>query len=434
MAKVLRFIGQEVLDSRGNPTVAATCELASGAMGCASVPSGASKGSAEATELRDGDPKRYDGRGCRRAAANVGGTISDGVKGKDVDQSGLDYLLLELDGTRNKSILGSNAILAASLAFARAAAHEGGVPLFRYFAELLGQSPSHLPRPTINLFSGGKHAGEQVPVQDVLLVTMSASSVDEALAMTSDVYRAAVELVHRKYGERALVADEGGLAPSFSHATSMLDDALEAISAAGLRPGLDMALCIDMASSQFHEGGIYRWDGRPVDALQMIDIEVDWLEHYPIVSIEDGLADEDWTHWPELMRRVGGRALVLGDDLLATNPERIMRAIELGAADALLLKPNQIGTISEALEAYRLARRAGWMVTVSARSGETEDSWLADLAVGWSGDQLKVGSLARSERLAKWNRLLVIEQQTGLPINVWPSTFRQPAGWPGRGR
>jgi enolase len=182
-----------------------------------------------------------------------------------------------------------------------------------------------------------------------------------------------------------------------------------------------MALCIDIASSQFHEGGIYRWDGRPLDALEMIDIEVDWLEHYPIVSIEDGLADEDWTHWPELVRRVRGRALVLGDDLLATNPKRIMRAIELGAADALLLKPNQIGTVTQALEAFRLARRAGWMVTISARSGETEDSWLADLAVGWSGDQLKVGSLARSERLAKWNRLLVIEQETGLPITSWPS-------------
>ena len=424
MAIVKRFLGQEVLDSRGNPTVAATCELASGAVGSASVPSGVSRGSAEALELRDGDPKRYAGLGCRRAASNVSGPISEAAAGTGFDQSGLDQLLVQLDGSEDKSRLGSNAVLAASLAFSRAVACEANLSLFSYFAGLLGQAPSHMPRPTINLFSGGKHAGGQVPVQDILVTTISASTVDEALAMTSDVYRAAVELVQRKYGERALVADEGGLAPAFPNVTSMLDDAVEAIERAQLRPGVDIALCVDVASSHFYESGLYQWDGHLVDSNEMIETEVNWLERYPIVSIEDGLAEEDWEHWPELRQGIGGRALVLGDDLLATNPGRIQRAIDLGAADALLLKANQVGTVSEALLAYTLARGAGWMVTFSARSGETEDSWLADLAVGWSGDQLKVGSIARSERLAKWNRLLAIERDTGLPMISWPVAKR----------
>ena len=421
VATIKRFLSQEVLDSRGHPTVAATCELTSGAIGCASVPSGASKGSAEARELRDGNPKRYAGLGCRQAVANVSGPISKAAAGSDLDQSALDQLLIELDGTDDKSRLGSNALLAASLAFARAVARESNLPLFSYFAGLLGQAPVHLPRPTINLFSGGKHAGGQVPVQDVLVVTVSPSTVDEALAMTSDVYRAAINLVKHKYGDRALVADEGGLAPRFPDVTAMLDDAVEAIERAQLRPGIDIVLCIDVASSHFHESSLYEWGGQLVESAAMIEAEVEWLDRYPIVSIEDGLADEDWEHWPDLRHRIGGRALVLGDDLLATNPERVQRAIDLGAADALLLKPNQVGTVSEALQAYKLARRAGWMVTFSARSGETEDSWLADLAVGWSGDQLKVGSLARSERLAKWNRLLSIESQTGLPVISWPA-------------
>ena len=421
MATIKRFLGQEVLDSRGRPTVAAACELTSGATGCASVPSGASVGSAEAHELRDGDPKRYAGLGCRQAAANVTGPISKAAAGRDLDQFGLDQLLIQLDGTDDKSRLGSNSLLAASLAFSRAAARELNIPLFSYFATLLGRAPAHLPRPTINLFSGGKHAGGQVPVQDVLVVTVSRSTVDEALAMTSDVYRAALDLVQDKYGERALVADEGGLAPSFPNVTAMLDDAVEAIQRAHLRPGVDIVLGIDVASSHFHQSGLYEWGGHLVESQAMIEAEVGWLERYPIVSIEDGLADEDWEHWPDLRQRIRGRALVLGDDLLATNPERIQRAITCGAADALLLKANQVGTLSEALEAYKLARSAGWMVTFSARSGETEDSWLADLAVGWSGDQLKVGSLARSERLAKWNRLLAIESQTGLPVISWPA-------------
>jgi enolase len=418
---VRRLKGRELLDSRGNPTVGAICEVASGVIGEASVPSGASRAAAEAVELRDGDPARYAGLGCRRAAANISGPINEAVSGKDLDQTKLDELLIELDGTPNKSNLGGNATLAASLAFARAAAAEAHQPLFGYFADLLGRPPDHLPRPTINLFSGGKHAGGQVSVQDILVTTVSTSSVDAALAMTFDICRAAAELVQRKYRERPLLADEGGLAPAFDGVTSMFEDALEAIERAGLRPGTDVALCIDLASSHFYESGRYRLGAQLIDSDSMIDTISEWLDSYPLVSIEDGLAEDDWDHWPALKRRIAGRAMVLGDDLLSTNPDRIRRAVNTGAADALLLKANQIGTVTEALNANRLARSAGWMVTFSARSGETEDSWLSDLAVGWSGDQIKVGSLARSERVAKWNRLLAIETETGLPIVPWPN-------------
>jgi enolase len=421
MTVVRRFIGEEVLDSRGNPTVAATCELASGAVGRASVPSGASKGSAEAAELRDGDMSRYAGLGCRMAAANVNGAISDATAGTHLDQRDLDELLVKLDGTSDKRRLGANALLAASLAFARAGAQEARVPLHSYLAGIVGEAPSHLPRPIVNLFSGGKHAGGQVEIQDVMVVTVSTSSVDDSLAMTSDVYRAAAELVKRKYGERPLVADEGGFAPAFNDVRSMLEDAVESIEKAGVRPGSDMALCIDLAASHFYEAEHYQIGGRSIDAGALIEMVMHWLEDYPIVSLEDALAEEDWAHWPQLLKRVGRHALVVGDDLLVTHPERIRRALESDAANALLLKVNQIGTLSEALEANQLARRAGWMVTFSARSGETEDDWLADLAVGWHGDQLKVGSMARSERLAKWNRLLAIERETRLPVAAWPA-------------
>lgn len=423
MTRVKRFIGQEVLDSRGNPTVAAICELVSGASGYAAVPAGASRGKAEATELRDGELNRYAGLGCRRAAANISGPISASFVGaRDVAQLELDEALIRLDGTEDKGRLGANAILAASMSFAIASASEQGVPLFSYFSQLLGQAPKHLPRPTINLFSGGKHAGGQVSIQDVLLVTISATTADDALAMTSAVYRAATDIVRQKYYERPLVADEGGLAPLFSGVTAMLDDAVAAIETAGLKPGSDMAICVDLAASEFYDSGLYRLGAESLTAAEMISLVVKWLDDYPILSVEDALASEDWDNWAELVRRVDGRALVLGDDLLVTNPGRIQRAVEMTAASALLLKVNQIGTLTEALEACQLAKKAGWDVSVSARSGETEDNWLTDLAVGWSGNQLKVGSLTRSERLSKWNRLLSIERDTGLPLAPPPAS------------
>lgn len=413
--------GLEILDSRGRPTVQATCELASGAVGTASVPSGASTGAAEALELRDGDPQRYRGLGCRRAVGHINGELNVALAGRSFDQQRqLDGAMLELDGTPNKSRLGANTILAVSLAFARACAAERDEPLYQYFAGLLGQPVQTLPRPTINLFSGGKHAGGQAPIQDVLVVPASARTIDDALATTFAVYQAAADLSYRKYGMRPLSADEGGLAPPFPSAEAMLADAVEAIRAAGLEPGREVALAVDVASSHFYQQDCYYLGAEPLDSRGMINALLDWLGRYPIVSIEDGLAEEDWVHWPELRVNVAGQALVLGDDLLCTNPTRIRRAIETRAADALLLKVNQIGTLTEAAEACLLARSAGWRVTVSARSGETEDNWLADLAVGWAGDQIKVGSITQSERLAKYNRLLAIEAETGLPLFNWP--------------
>jgi enolase len=409
MPIVERVSGLEILDSRGRPTVRATCRLASGACASVSVPSGASTGRAEALELRDGDPARYRGLGCRKAVAHIGGEINQALAGQSFsDQAELDRLVCELDGTSNKARLGANAILAVSLAFARASAKEQGTPLFRYFASLLGVTPA-LPQLTVNLFSGGKHAGGQVAIQDVLVMPRTAHSVDEALAMTYAVYQAAADLILEQYGMRALSADEGGLAPPFADGETMLADAVLAIERAGLRPGVDIALAVDVASSHFYRDGRYHLGEQALRGHEMIARIISWLDRYPIVSVEDGLAEEDWENWCDLCTVLQGRVLTLGDDFLCTQPPRIRRAIELRAADALLLKVNQVGTLSEAADAYRLARAAGWAVVVSARSGETEDDWLADLAVGWAGDFIKIGSITQSERLAKYNRLLEIE-------------------------
>ncbi|HET8549809.1 MAG TPA: enolase C-terminal domain-like protein, partial [Bryobacteraceae bacterium] len=331
---------REILDSRGRPTVKATCRLASGAVGTASVPSGASTGSAEALELRDGDPSRYRGLGCRKAVAIVNEIFAPILVGREWDQASLDAAMPKL---------AANATLAVSLAFARAT------------APLTGDS-KHLPRPMINLFSGGKHAGGQVPIQDVLVIP-HASTIDECLATTFDVYEDAAELVFRKYGMRRLTADEGGLAPAFPSIDAMLSDAVEAI---GNRP---LSLAVDVAASHFYDGTRYT----PGTSDEMIDIIAGWCERYPIISVEDGLAEDDWEHWPRLRERLARRVQVLGDDLLCTNPQRIRRAIDTRACDALLLKVNQIGTLTEAAASLRLAREAGWRVTVSARSGETED-------------------------------------------------------------
>jgi enolase len=429
MSTIRRLTGLEILDSRGRPTVQATCTLASGASATVSVPSGASTGAAEAHELRDRDPKRYRGLGVRQAVAHINFDLNERLAGQEfTDHAALDGAMLQLDGTSTKDRLGANAILAVSLAFARAVAVEQGIPLYQRFADILAQVPagSHaplatLPRPTINLFSGGKHAGGQVPIQDVLVVPVAARTIDDALAATVAVFNTAAEMIQRNYGMRTLTADEGGLAPPFADATAMLDDAVAAITEAGFVPGREIALAIDVASSHFYTDGRYHLDGAPLTSDAMVATIEGWLARYPIVSVEDGLAENDWAHWPLLKQSIGGRALVLGDDLLCTNPERIRRAIAEDAADALLLKVNQIGTLTEAAEAYRVARAAGWRVTISARSGETEDNWLADLSVGWAGDQIKVGSITQSERLAKYNRLLAIEAETHLPLVRWPN-------------
>jgi len=394
MPIIERLTAAEILDSRGRPTVSATCTLAGGAYASASVPSGASTGTAEALELRDRDSQRYGGLGCRKAVALVNGQIQHALAGPGfADQAELDRALIELDGTPDKSRLGANATLAVSVAFARACAQERGVALYQYFAGMLGHAPDTLPRLTINLFSGGMHAGRQVAIQDVLIVPARPTTVDDSLAMAYDVYQAAAALVLKRYGMRLLTADEGGLAPQCDSTEELIETAVVAIKSAGYKPGIDVMLALDVAASHFYASRQYHLDGATLDSAGMIARLVRWVERYPIVSVEDGLAEDDWEWWPTLRHALEKRALVVGDDLLCTNPQRIRRAVEAQACNALLLKPNQIGTLTEAAEAWRLAKDAGWQVTISVRSGETEDNWAADLAVGWRGDQFKPGSI-----------------------------------------
>ena len=420
------LLAMEILDSRGRPTLWARVTLDTGHVAEASIPSGRSTGAAEALELRDGDKKRYAGLGCLKARDHINHDIKNTLVGKSFENaSAIDQAMIDLDGTPNKSRLGANAILAVSIAAHRAAAAQAGQPFYEYLASMVGRTANTLPRMTINLFSGGKHAGGQVPIQDVLLVPASAKTADEGLAMTYAVYRAAADLCMKKYQMRDLTADEGGLAPPFPDGRAMLADAVESIKLAGYEPGKDVSIAIDVASSHFYEDGKYHLDGQSLDSAAMIRHVMQWVTEFPIVSVEDALAEDDWEHWPLLnqaMReQAAGKALVLGDDFLCTNPLRIERAIAANACNALLLKVNQIGSLSEAARANQLARDAGWRVTISARSGETEDNWLADLATGWGGDQIKVGSITQSERLAKYNRLLLIEHETHLPVINWPN-------------
>ena len=410
MIRVTNLHALEILDSRGRPTIAATMVLADGTTAMVSIPSGASTGKAEAKELRDG-LKAYRGLGCRKAVASVCGPIARVVVNHEfLNQEDLDLTLKALDATPDKSRLGANAILATSLAFARATAIHQGIELYNYFAALLPDGAPTLPRLSVNLFSGGKHAFGQVAIQDVLIVPSPGWSVAASLAAIYDVYQTAAEIIGKRYNATALTGDEGGLAPPFQTSIEMLETAAESIESAGYKLGSELSLAVDVAASHFvQKDGSYRLDDRNFSAEELIDLLVLWRERLPLVSIEDGLSEDDWDHWPVLRKRLGEKTLTLADDLTCTNPDRIQRAIQLGAANALLLKVNQIGTITEAKNAYLLAREAGWKVAVSARSGETEDNWLADLCVGWSGDFIKVGSITQSERLAKYNRLLMIE-------------------------
>ena len=424
MPKVESVTAREILDSRGRPTVSATCTLHSGASGTASVPSGASTGRGEARELRDGDRSRYRGLGCRKAVESVNRDINAALAGVEFPdspegQAQVDKAMIKLDGAPDKSRLGANAILAVSLAFARAAAIERGLPLFRYFAGLAAREPDSLPRLTINLFSGGRHAGGQVPIQDVLIIPLHTATIDASLVAAYEVYQTAAELIFKRHGMRLLTADEGGLAPPCRTAEEMIALAVQSIGAAGFTPGKDIALGIDVAASHFYHDGCYELDAQPLDSPAMIERLRTWVERYPIISVEDGLAEDDWQHWPELRKAIGGRALVIGDDLICTNSDRIRRAADTGACDALLLKVNQAGTLTEAARALSLARAAGWTVVVSVRSGETEDDWAADLAGGWGADCFKNGSITQSERLAKYNRLLFIEEENRWPVRGW---------------
>lgn len=414
MSEIESVSAVEILDSRGRPTLLAFCRLADGALGQASVPSGASTGAAEALELRDGDPRRHGGSGCLKAVSKIKREINDAVARREfASQADLDRFLVELDGSANKASLGANAILGVSLAFCRAQAARRKAPLYAHLAQMAGVAP-RLPQPMINLFSGGAHAGGQVAIQDVQIAVRNAQTISRVLEVASDVFRAAAALIAERYGERLLTADEGGLAPAFESSEAMLGAAVAAIESAGFHPGEDVALTVDVAASQFHSDGRYHVDGATLDRERMVEQIATWTRRYPLISVEDGLDEADWSGWRLLHERLGANTMILGDDFLCTNPARIQRAIHSSAANSLLLKVNQIGTLTEALEALRLARKAGWKVVVSARSGETEDDWLADLAAGWAGDFIKVGSITQSERLAKYNRLLYLEEMDGL--------------------
>ena len=403
---------REILDSRGNPTIEVDVRLSGGAFGRAAVPSGASTGAHEALELRDGDAKRYGGKGVQKAVANVVSMIAPQLKGADAaDQSAIDRRLLELDGTENKSRLGANAMLGVSLATAYAAAASKGVPLYSY----LGPDARVVPVPMMNILNGGKHADSSVDMQEFMIVPIGAPSFAEALRMGAEVFHALASIL-KKGGHSTNVGDEGGFAPNLRNNQEPLDLILEAIAKAGYRPGDDVALALDPASSEFCEDGKYvfaRSDKKSRGADEMVRFYADWLDRYPIVLIEDGLAEDDWKGWQLMTRELGERAQLVGDDLFVTNPKRLRRGIEEHCANSILIKLNQIGTLTETLDAIRVAREANYTSVISHRSGETEDTTIADLAVATGVGQIKTGSVSRSERLAKYNRLIRIAEELG---------------------
>jgi enolase len=419
---IVQVHAREVLDSRGRPTVEVEVRCRDGARGRAIVPSGASTGRHEAVELRDGDPTRYDGKGVRKAVANVRDLLTPRLLGLPAtDQARVDRLLCEIDGTPDKSRAGANAILGVSLAAARAAAASKGVPLWRW---LDADGLACLPLPMVNLISGGLHAGGNLDFQDFLLLPIGARTYSEALEMSVAVYRALSAVLTRHGFEGVLVGDEGGFGPRLHGNEQAVELILEAITAAGFAPGKDAALAIDVASTHFHRDGRYhlRADGGKVlMADEMTALLRRWVDTYPIFSIEDGLAEDDWDGWRSLTAALGGRVQLIGDDLFATNPARLKRGIEEGVANCVLVKVNQIGTLTETMAVVRMAREAGYRAVISARSGETEDAFLADLAVATGAGQIKIGSVARSERLAKYNQLLRIEEEMG--------TTARFAGW-----
>jgi enolase len=411
VARLTGLSALEVLDSRGNPTVAVTARTDKGS-GRAIVPSGASTGAHEAVELRDGDPKRYGGKGVLKAVANVEGEIAKRVKGFDVDdQATLDRALIELDGTPNKSRLGANAILGVSLAVAHAAANAQGVPLYRHLG---GAGASLLPLPMANILNGGVHADTPVDLQEFMVCAVGARTFAEAIRATSEVYHA-LKAVLKAQGLVTAVGDEGGFAPHLASNEDALKLIVEGISKAGYQPGKDVAIALDPASSEFYKDGHYvlKGEGRTLEAAALVSLYEEWSARYPIVSIEDGMAEDDWQGWDRLTRAIGRRVQLVGDDLFVTNVARLKQGIERGIANSILIKVNQIGTLTETLDAIELARKAGYSAVISHRSGETEDTTIADLAVATGGGMIKTGAPARSERVAKYNRLLQIEAELG---------------------
>ncbi len=420
-AAIQTIHARQVFDSRGRPTVEAEVTLAGGASGRASAPSGASRGAAEAFELRDGDAARFEGRGVGRAVAGVNGEIAAALVGRDaLDQSALDAAMRGLDGTAQLTRLGGNAILAVSIAVARAGAAALGQPLCRRLADLAGVAGPTMPMPMVNILSGGLHAGRGMDVQDFLAIPVGARSYGEALEWSLRV-RAAATALCAEAGLPTLLADEGGLSPGFTDGADALTLMVRAFERAGLRPGEDAAIALDIAASSLTDAEgryVFRRADRLLGSPEMIETQADWTARFPIVSIEDGLGEEDWAAWPELTRRLGHIQLV-GDDLFATQADRIARGVREGAANAALIKINQNGTLSGTLEALAAARAGGFATVISARSGETEDPFIADLAVGVAGGQIKIGSVRTSERMAKYNQLLRLEEAR-LPFAGFP--------------
>ena len=411
MVRLTGLTALEVLDSRGNPTIAVTAHTDKGS-GRAIVPSGASTGVHEAVELRDGDPKRYGGKGVTKAVANVTGEIASRLNGFDVlDQKGLDAALIDLDGTPNKGRLGANAILGTSLAVAHAAAQAKGVPLYRH----LGDSGAvTLPLPMANILNGGAHADTSVDLQEFMVCPVGAPTFAEAMRAVSEVYQA-LKKVLKAQGLATAVGDEGGFAPNLSSNEDALKLIVEGIKQSGYEPGRDVAIALDPAASEFFADGKYtlKGEGRSLDAAALVGLYSEWTARYPIVSIEDGMAEDDWDGWRLLTDSIGGRVQLVGDDLFVTNVNRLKEGIEKGVANSLLVKVNQIGTLTETLDAIDLARDAGYSSVISHRSGETEDTTIADLVVATSAGMIKTGAPARSERVAKYNRLLFIEAELG---------------------
>jgi enolase len=412
MSAIVDIVGREILDSRGNPTVECDVLLESGTMGRAAVPSGASTGSREAIELRDGDKGRYLGKGVLKAVEHVNTEISESILGLDAsEQAFLDKTLIDLDGTENKSRLGANATLAVSMAVARAAAEESGLPLYRYFG---GMGGMQLPVPMMNVVNGGAHANNNLDLQELMIIPVGAPSFREAVRYGAEVFHALKKIIHDK-GMSVAVGDEGGFAPNVANHEAAIQMILQAIEAAGYKPGEQIALGLDCAASEFYKDGKYHLEaeGLTLDAGEWTNILTSWINKYPIISIEDGMAEGDWDGWKQLTERMGREVQLVGDDLFVTNTRILKEGIEKKIANSILIKINQIGTLSETFAAIEMAKRAGYTAVISHRSGETEDSTIADIAVGTNAGQIKTGSLSRSDRMAKYNQLLRIEEDLG---------------------
>jgi enolase len=423
MSAIVDIIGREILDSRGNPTVECDVLLESGVMGRAAVPSGASTGSREAVELRDDEPGRYLGKGVLKAVENINTEIAEAVMGLDAsEQAFLDRTLIDLDGTDNKSRLGANATLAVSMAVARAAAEEAGLPLYRYFG---GSGAMQLPVPMMNIVNGGSHANNSLDIQEFMIVPVSMTSFREAVRCGAEVFHALKKIIHDQ-GMSTSVGDEGGFAPNFKSNEECLNTILKAIEKAGYKPGEDVLLALDCAASEFYKDGKYdlSGEGLQLTSVEFADYLANLVDKYPIVSIEDGMHEGDWEGWAILTEKLGKKIQLVGDDLFVTNTKILKEGIEKNIANSILIKVNQIGTLTETFAAIEMAKRAGYTAVISHRSGETEDSTIADIAVGTNAGQIKTGSLSRSDRIAKYNQLIRIEEDLG-DIATYPgkSTF-----------